>query len=119
MISLNVNGKAHNLDIDSETPLLWVIRDELGLTGTKYGCGKSLCGACTVLIDGRGGALPVSLSVSAGRQKTITDDRGPVFRPWPPAAKGLDSRRRAAVRLLPVRTDYAGCGAAQEEPKAD
>jgi isoquinoline 1-oxidoreductase alpha subunit len=53
MISLNVNGRVHRLDdVDPETPLLWVLRDELGLRGTKYGCGMSLCGACTVHLDG-------------------------------------------------------------------
>lgn len=49
---LSVNGKKHTVDVDRRTPLLWVLRDTLGLTGTKYGCGKALCGACTVLLDG-------------------------------------------------------------------
>lgn len=53
MISLNVNGVTHTLDdADAETPLLWVLRDRLGMTGTKYGCGISMCGACTVHLDG-------------------------------------------------------------------
>ena len=63
MITLTVNGKTHQLDIEPETPLLWVLRDELGLTGTKYGCGISQCGACTVQVDGaavRTCTLPVS-----------------------------------------------------------
>lgn len=51
-INLKVNGKAHRIDVDSETPLLWVLRDHLGLTGTKYGCGVAQCGACTVHLDG-------------------------------------------------------------------
>jgi isoquinoline 1-oxidoreductase alpha subunit len=51
-IHLRVNGQPHALDVDPEMPLLWVIRDVLGLTGTKYGCGQALCGACTVHIDG-------------------------------------------------------------------
>ncbi len=52
MIQLTVNGKAHELDADPEMPLLWALRDLLGLTGTKFGCGEALCGACTVHLDG-------------------------------------------------------------------
>ena len=51
-ITLTINGEAHSVDVDPEMPLLWVIRDELNLTGTKFGCGVSLCGACTVHVDG-------------------------------------------------------------------
>jgi isoquinoline 1-oxidoreductase subunit alpha len=52
MIALNVNGKSFDLNVEPETPLLWVLRDTIGLTGTKFGCGAGLCGACTVHIDG-------------------------------------------------------------------
>lgn len=52
MISLKVNGTEHQIEVDPETPLLWVLRDHLGLTGTKYGCGMAQCGACTVHLDG-------------------------------------------------------------------
>lgn len=52
-LNLNVNGKAHRVEVDPETPLLWVLRDELNLTGSKYGCGVGVCGACTVLVDGK------------------------------------------------------------------
>ena len=52
MIALAVNGKSYNVDVEPNTPLLWVLRDTIGLTGTKYGCGIALCGACTVHIDG-------------------------------------------------------------------
>ena len=63
MINLIVNGKAQALDVEPDTPLLWAIRDHVGLTGTKYGCGIAQCGACTVLVDGepvRSCAQPVS-----------------------------------------------------------
>ena len=53
MVALVVNGTSHQLDVEPETPLLWVLRDELGLTGTKFGCGIAQCGACTVHIDGQ------------------------------------------------------------------
>jgi isoquinoline 1-oxidoreductase alpha subunit len=63
VITLTVNGKTHQLDVEPEAPLLWVLRDELGLTGTKFGCGIAQCGACTVQVDGaaaRSCTLPVS-----------------------------------------------------------
>ena len=52
-ISVNVNGKSHDVDVEPDTPLLWVLRDTIGLTGTKYGCGIAQCGACTVHVDGQ------------------------------------------------------------------
>ncbi|HSD40533.1 MAG TPA: (2Fe-2S)-binding protein [Burkholderiales bacterium] len=66
MISLNVNGKASSLDVEPDTPLLWALRDFAGLTGTKYGCGMALCGACMVHVDGqptRSCTAPVSAVV--------------------------------------------------------
>jgi isoquinoline 1-oxidoreductase subunit alpha len=66
MISLNVNGKARSVDAEPDTPLLWVLRDTLGMTGTKFGCGAALCGACTVHVEGkpiRSCSTPVSLVV--------------------------------------------------------
>ena len=53
MIALSVNGQTHQVDVDPDTPLLWVLRDHLHLTGTKFGCGQALCGACTVHINGQ------------------------------------------------------------------
>ena len=67
-ITLTVNGKVHSLDVEPDTPLLWAIRDTLGLTGTKFGCGVAACGACTVHLNGRAGrtcTLPVSAAVGA------------------------------------------------------
>ena len=66
MVRLTVNGTTHDIDVDSDTPLLWVLRDVVGLMGTKYGCGVAQCGACTVHVDGRpvrSCALPVSAIV--------------------------------------------------------
>jgi isoquinoline 1-oxidoreductase subunit alpha len=73
MIDLNINGKRHSVDADPGTPLLWVLRDGLGLTGTKYSCGMALCGSCTVHVDGvplRSCTTPVS-SVAGKRILTI------------------------------------------------
>ena len=73
-IQLSVNGKAHAVDVDPDTPLLWVLRDHLHLTGTKFGCGQALCGACTVHIDGqaaRSCATPVA--AAAGREITTIE----------------------------------------------
>lgn len=68
MIRLTVNGKAHDVDVDADTPLLWVLREQLGLTGTKYGCGIAACGACTVHVNGeavRSCAVPASAVADA------------------------------------------------------
>ena len=52
MLTLSINGKSYEVDVEPETPLLWVLRDTIGLTGTKYGCGEGECGACTIMVDG-------------------------------------------------------------------
>ena len=87
-IKLNVNGKDHTVDVSEETPLLWVLRDVLGLTGTKYGCGMALCGACTVHVNGeatRSCVTPVSL-VAGSRITTIeglsADRSHPLQQAW-------------------------------------
>ena len=74
MISLNINGKSHQVDVEPDTPLLWVIRDTIGMTGTKYGCGIAQCGACTVHINGeptRSCSVPVS--DAAGKKITTIE----------------------------------------------
>ncbi|MGE5320563.1 MAG: (2Fe-2S)-binding protein [Hyphomicrobiaceae bacterium] len=93
MIKLNVNGKQHQFDAAPDTPLLWVLRDTLHLTGTKYGCGKALCGACTVHVDGaptRSCQVPVS--AVAGRKITTIEavDKGRVGKAVQDAWRTLD-----------------------------
>ena len=75
MITFSVNGQARSVDVDPDTPLLWVLRDTLGLTGTKYGCGMALCGACTVHVDGQATRICV-MPVSAAQGKQITTIEG-------------------------------------------
>lgn len=87
-LDLTVNGTSYTVDVDSETPLLWVIRDQVGLTGTKFSCGIGQCGACTVHVDGRpvrSCILPVA--AAAGRQITTieglsTDGSHPIQLAW-------------------------------------
>src|ERR1700675_1538981 len=71
MITLNVNGKSMQVDADPDTPLLWVLRDHLNMTGTKYGCGMALCGACTVHLNGEP-ARSCSIPLSAAAKKRVT-----------------------------------------------
>ncbi len=75
MIELTINGKRQSVDAAPDTPLLWVIRDSLGMTGTKYGCGMALCGACTVHLDGEA-VRSCSTPVSAASGKRITTIEG-------------------------------------------
>jgi isoquinoline 1-oxidoreductase subunit alpha len=100
MVSLTVNGKTHRLNVPPETPLLWALRDTLGLTGTKFGCGLALCGACTVHLDGnpiRSCITPVS-EVSGKRVTTI---------------EALSSRAGQAVQAAWERLDVVQCGYCQ------
>ncbi|MDO8596745.1 MAG: (2Fe-2S)-binding protein, partial [Sulfuricaulis sp.] len=88
MIQLNINGSAHNVEVEPEMPLLWVLRDVLGMTGTKYGCGVAQCGSCTVHLDGnpvRSCVVPVS--AAAGKRITTIeglsrDGSHPVQKAW-------------------------------------
>ncbi|MGH7105974.1 MAG: (2Fe-2S)-binding protein [Acetobacteraceae bacterium] len=88
MIALKINGRDHQLDIEEDTPLLWALRDHVGLTGAKLGCGKGLCGACSVLLDGKLTRSCVTpLGAVAGRSiltiEGLSSDRShPVQRAW-------------------------------------
>ena len=100
MITLNVNGRSVEVDVDPETPLLWVLRDTIGLTGTKYGCGMALCGACTVHLDGepvRACVLPLS---AVGTQQVTT-------------IEGLSSDRSHPVQQAWMEIDVPQCGYCQ------
>ncbi|HEY2756988.1 MAG TPA: (2Fe-2S)-binding protein [Pseudolabrys sp.] len=78
MISFKVNGRPYQLDIEPETPLLWVIRDEIGLTGTKFGCGIAQCGACTVHVDGEAvRSCSMQVSDAAGKEVTTIEGLSP------------------------------------------
>ena len=89
MAKLNVNGKTREMEVEADTPLLWVIREQIGLTGTKYGCGVAQCGACSVHINGevrRSCAIPVSSLKASDRIVTIEglsrDASHPVQKAW-------------------------------------
>lgn len=78
MVTLNVNGQTYSVDAPTGTPLLWVLRDYIGLTGTKYGCGIEVCGACTVLVDGEPEkSCDMELGEAAGRNITTIEGLSP------------------------------------------
>ena len=100
MFTLTINGKDSQVDVDADTPLLWVLRDTLGLTGTKYGCGMALCGACTVHLDGtpiRSCVTPVN--AVAGRKVTTIE--------------GLSADRSHPVQKAWIELDVPQCGYCQ------
>jgi isoquinoline 1-oxidoreductase subunit alpha len=72
MPSLNINGRQYNVDLPGDTPLLWALRDEIGLTGTKFGCGMALCGACTVHVDGQPTRSCITTISAVGNKKVTT-----------------------------------------------
>ena len=84
MATLKINGKTYNLDVEPEMPLLWAIRNEAGLTGTKYGCGIAQCGACTVHIDGKAvRSCMTPVSAAAGKEITTIEGIGTAEKPHP------------------------------------
>jgi isoquinoline 1-oxidoreductase subunit alpha len=99
-ISLIVNDSAYTVEVEPETPLLWVLRDSLKLTGTKYGCGIAQCGACTVLVDGRA-TRSCSIALSEVANKTVT------------TIEGLSADGTHPVQLAWIEFDVPQCGYCQ------
>lgn len=99
-ITLTVNGAVHNVDVAEGTPLLWVLRDHLGLTGTKFGCGIAQCGACTVHIDGQPRRACVTPVETVGRADVMT-------------IEALDGKVADAVRAAWQDIDVPQCGYCQ------
>jgi len=100
MITLNINGESHTLDLNREMPLLWAIRDRLNLTGTKFGCGHGMCGACTVHINGEA-ARSCSIMVGEAAGKKIT------------TIEGVSGNVAEAVTTAWQRLDVVQCGYCQ------
>jgi isoquinoline 1-oxidoreductase subunit alpha len=100
MLTLVVNGRRHELDVEPDTPLLWVLRDDLGLTGTKYGCGIAQCGACTVHINGAA-VRSCSVSVAAAAGTPIT------------TIEGLSADGTHPVQVAWIAADVPQCGYCQ------
>ena len=103
MTTLNVNGREHTVDADPGTPILWALRDSLGLTGPKFGCGAALCGACTVHLDGQAIRSCVTpISVAEGRSITTIE-----------ATTDGSDKVGTAVRTAWISCDVAQCGYCQ------
>ena len=100
MYAISVNGTVRQAEVDGDTPLLWVLRDTLQLTGTKFGCGVAQCGACTVFLDGRP-LRSCTLPVSAVGQRTVT------------TIEGVAGREADAIRKAWIAHDVPQCGYCQ------
>lgn len=100
MINITVNGKEHQVDVDPATPILWVLRDTLGLTGTKFGCGAAQCGACTVHLDGEGIRSCISPVSRAVGKKIVT-------------IEGLDQQYSKPLQQAWIQEDVPQCGYCQ------
>ena len=100
MYAISVNGTVRQADVDGDTPLLWVLRDTLQLTGTKFGCGVAQCGACTVFLDGRP-LRSCTLPVSAVGRRTVT------------TIEGVAGREADAIRKAWIAHDVPQCGYCQ------
>ena len=100
MVTFKVNGASQTVDADPDVPLLWVLRDELGLTGTKYGCGVAQCGACTVHIDGHASRSCVTPAAALPGREVVT-------------IEGISGKVAQAVQAAWRKLDVAQCGYCQ------
>jgi isoquinoline 1-oxidoreductase subunit alpha len=100
MITLQINGETRQIDVDGETPLLWVLRDELKLTGTKFGCGRALCGACTVHVDGDAARSCSVMARDAAGKAVVT-------------IEGVSGEVASAVKNAWIKAQVPQCGYCQ------
>src|SRR5256885_16049486 len=100
MVTFRINGASQSVDVDNDVPLLWVLRDELTLTGTKYGCGVAQCGACTVHLDGRAARSYVTRAASLAGREVVT-------------IEGVAGQVAQAVQEAWGKLDAAQCGDCQ------
>jgi len=100
MVTFKINGASQTIDVDSDVPLLWVLRDELTLTGTKYGCGVAQCGACTVHVDGRAVRACVTPAAALAGREVVT-------------IEGVSGKVAQAVQTAWRKLDVAQCGYCQ------
>ncbi len=99
-ITLKINGKPHEVEVEADTPLLWVLRDQLGLTGTKFGCGIAQCGACTVHVDGQATRSCVTIAADAAGAEIVT-------------IEGVSGQIADAVQKAWIARDVPQCGYCQ------
>ncbi len=114
--TITINGQVHTTDVDGNMPLLWFLRDTLELTGTKYGCGMGLCGACTVHLDGDA-VQSCLVTVSEADGKAVTTIEGLSEDGSHPLQIAWLKQQCLAMRLLPARPDHGGRGSVETKPR--
>ena len=113
---ININGSSRSVDVDGDTPLLWVLRDVLEMTGTKFGCGIAQCGACTVQIDGVATRSCITTIDSIGKSVVTTIEAIGRTSAGEKIQRAWLEREVVAMRLLSVRSDHVGVRPAGRQP---